>query len=153
MNWGTETYRAGALERLEDARFLKDSKYALSRYAAGVAVEGMLRSLHWAESKDLDERHDLRRLAVKIASLGLLRRGERDSDFVGTVQGVARCWSNALRFADQGQLDRFLRDIGEAKGRGEGEVRRACGEHYDRCSEVVRRCEVLLSRIKKRRST
>lgn len=150
MQWGTQTYRAGALERLEDARILKDSsRCALSMYAAGLAVEGMLRSLQWIGTKQFDERHDLRRIAVRIESLGLLRPGKRDSDFVSKVQGVARLWSNSLRFAADHQLRRFLRDMAAARNLDDGEVRRVCAEHYDRCSEIVRRCDVILGRHKK----
>lgn len=147
MEWGSQSYRRGALERIDDARVLKDSlRYAFSMYAAGLAVEGMLRSLHWLKSREFDERHDLKRIAVRIASLGLLRSDSRDEDFVGNVQGVARRWSNLLRFADYNQLERYLWEIGEIRRRNEGEVRRVCDEHFDHCSEIVRRCEVLLKR-------
>lgn len=147
MEFGASTYRAGALERIEDARRLKDGdRLALSMYVAGLAVEGMLRAVHWLRSREFDDRHDLKRIAVRIESLGLLRRGERDRDFVSKVEGVARRWSNALRFADYAQLERFLWSVSELRRRNEGEVRRVCGEHSDQCSEVVRRCEVLLVR-------
>ncbi len=147
MEFGAFTYRAGALERLEDARRLKDGdRLALSMYVAGLAVEGMLRALHWLRSREFDERHDLRRIAVRIESLGLLRRGGRDADFVSKVEGVSRRWSNALRFADYAQLERFLWSVSELRRRDQGEVRRVCGEHFDQCSEIVRRCEVLLAR-------
>jgi HEPN domain-containing protein len=147
MQWGSDTYRRGALERLEDARVLNECKrYALSMYAAGVAVEGMLRALHGLRDKVFDERHDLRRIAVKIENLGLLRPGEPDQDFVSSVQGVARHWSNDLRFADQDQLERFLRGVDEIRRHTEGELRRVCNEQFDRCSVVLRRCETLLTR-------
>lgn len=146
MQWGSDTYRRGALERIEDARLLKDKRYALSMYSAGLAVEGMLRSLHWIEDKQFDSRHDLKRLAQRIGELGLLRSGGRDHDFVGLVTDVAKHWTNDLRFADQGQLERFLLDTGSAKTRDKGEIARICQEHFDRCSEVVNRCNVLWSR-------
>ena len=146
MDWGTNTYGRGAMERIEDARILKNSRrYALSMYAAGTAVEGMLRSLHWLKSKEFDEKHDLKRIAVRIGNLGLLRSGGRDDDFVSKVQGVARRWSNTLRFADQEQLERFLADVGEIRKRDdEGEIRRACERHFNASSEVVKRCNKLL---------
>jgi len=72
MKFGTDTYRAGAFERIEDARLLKDAKrYAGSMYSAGLAVEGMLRSLFWLRDKKFDERHDLKRIATRIEELGL----------------------------------------------------------------------------------
>ncbi len=148
MQWGSDTYRRGALERLDDARILKDAgRYALSMYVAGLAVEGMLRSLHWIKSREFDEKHDLKRIAVRVESLGLLRSEGRDEGFVSRIQGIARRWSNVLRFAGYDQLERFLWSIGEIRRRDEeGEIRRVCREHFDRCSEVVRRCEVLMKR-------
>src|SRR5687767_2321538 len=107
MQFGTDTYRLGAFERLNDARLLHDGqRFALSMYVSGLAVEGMLRSLHWIKDKRFDERHDLRGIATRIEELGLLRRGERDHDFVGTVSDVAERWSNDFRFANQDQLER-----------------------------------------------
>jgi len=147
MEWGADTYRRGAIERIEDARLLKQAnRYALSMYAAGASVEGMLRALHWLRDKAFDERHDLRKIAVRIENLGLLRPGERDQDFVNAVQGVARRWTNDLRFADQDQLVRFLESTGDVRRRTEGELRRVCYEQFDRCSVVVRRCDTLLTR-------
>jgi HEPN domain-containing protein len=147
MQWGAETYRRGAIERLADARILSDRRsYAFSMYAAGLAVEGMLRSIHWLGSREFDERHDLKKIAVRIESLGLLPAGGRDSDFVSTIQRVARRWSNALRFADFDQLRRFLWSIGELRRRDEGEIRRICMEHYGLCTQVVKRREILLRR-------
>jgi hypothetical protein len=65
-------------------------------YAVGVAVEGMLRALHWLRDKTFDERHDLRAIAARVEDLKLLRPGDRDEDFVSRVQGVARRWTNNL---------------------------------------------------------
>lgn len=107
LAFGSETYRAGALERIEDARLLKESgRLALSMYASGLAVEGMLRSLQRLKSREFDERHDLRKLAVRVQDLGLLK-SEHEYDFVGVVEEVAATWHNNLRFADEAQLWRF----------------------------------------------
>lgn len=154
MQWGTQTYRAGALERLEDARILieMDSpRCALSVYSAGVAVEGMLRALIAFESKEFDEKHDLRKLAGKVEQLGLLRLGSRDDDFVSQIQQIARVWHNALRYAAEDQVARHFRRIKVARNLVPGEIRRVCGDHFERCSGVVRRCEALFSRRKKGR--
>jgi HEPN domain-containing protein len=106
MQWRTDTYRLGALERIDEARLLKKAgRLAFSMYTGGLAVEGMLRSLCCLRSTEFDERHDLRRLAHRVAQLGLLR-GERDDDFVGVVGDVARRWQNTLRFSDQAHLER-----------------------------------------------
>lgn len=118
MKFGTNTYRAGARERLDESRLLMDHGYeASSIYLAGLAVEGMLRSLLWLRDKRFDERHDLRRIAVQIENLGLVRSGQRDQDFVKQVEGVVRLWANDLRFADTEQLSRWLHRIGTIKSK------------------------------------
>lgn len=92
LAFGADTYRAGAAERLEDARLLKDrGNPALSMYTGGLAVEGMLRALCCLKSREFDEKHDLRKFAVRVEDLGLLRPA-RDDDFVTAVQKLGRQW-------------------------------------------------------------
>lgn len=149
MQFGTDTYRTGALERLEDSRRLKDAKVGHdvgSMYLAGLAVEGMLRSLLWLRDKQFDERHDLRQLAIRIGELGLLRAGGRDDDFVTLVQGVVRHWVNDLRFAGAEQSIQWYQQTRALRKSDEGALRKLCKEHWDQCSEVIRRCEVLWQR-------
>lgn len=152
MQFGADTYRHGAHERMHDADILlvKD-RLSSAVYVSGLAVEGMLRCLIWLRDKHLDERHDLRRLATRIERLGLLRDGESDLAFVSKVQGVARSWVNELRFADDEQTERWFRKIGTVRKHGRGAFRRAVKDHINRCSELVKRCEVLWQRQKSRR--
>jgi len=116
-------------------------------YIGGLAVEGMLRSLCCLKSKEFDEKHDLRKFAVRVENLGLLRPG-RDDDFVSAVQGVARCWRNTLRYADQKQLLRFLKAIGERTSM-KSSLKGFCEQYYNQCAEVTKRCVVLLARSQK----
>jgi len=148
--FGAETYRLGALERLEDARLLKDKlRFALSMYAGGVAVEGALRSLCCLRSREFDERHDLRTLATRVEELGLLK-GDKDHDFVGAVANVAKRWRNTLRFGGETQLERFLISIEPSRKRLS--LKYICGQYYNSCSEVLRRCEILWQRSQRRGS-
>lgn len=147
IKFGTVTYRAGALERIKDAHVLTNQRrLALSVYSAGCAVEGMLRAMIAIRSREFDERHDLRKLATRVRDLGLLG-DEREHDFVGDVQGVARLWSNRLRFADEGTLKRFFSGVGEVK-RG-STLKGAVEDYWERCSHVVRRCNVQWKRLHK----
>lgn len=153
MKFGAETYRAGAMERLEDATLLLRNGHSVGAvYAGGLAVEGMLRSLVWLRDRRLDERHDLRRLAVRIDHLGLLRRGGSDLDFVSTVQSVAVRWHNGLRFAAQDQMVRHWTDLGIVPKKRRDSIRAACATFVNECSEAVNRCEVLWQRQQKRSS-
>lgn len=110
-----------------------------------------LRALIAFESKEFDEKHDLRKRAGKIEQLGLLRFGSRDDYFVSQVQQVARVWHNTLRYAAEDQVARRFRSIKVVRNLDPGEIRRVCGEHFERCAGVVRRCETLFLRRKKGR--
>lgn len=144
MRFGTDTYRAGAMERVADATLLLENGHlAGAVYSAGLSVECMLRSLVWLKDRQLDERHDLRRLAVRIDSLGLLRRGDADVDFVGLVQDVAVHWHNSVRFAATDHLVRLWTDVGVVRRKRPGDMKLACRNFVLHCSDVVHRCEVL----------
>lgn len=147
MQFGTKTYRAGALERIGDAAVLLENGHlAGAVYYAGFAVECMLRSLVWLKDKQLDERHDLRRLAVRIESLGLLRRGENDEGYVGMIQGIAARWHNNMRFAASDQLARRWLKAGILRRKNAGSLRAESRRFVDECVEAVGRCEVLWQR-------
>ena len=135
------------MERAADAALLAEKdRLAGAVYAAGLAVEGMLRSLVWTRDKHLDERHDLRRLAVRVESLGLLRRGAADEAFVTLIQDIARGWHNNLRFAAEDQLFRWWTEVGvlsKATGRAGA---RQCKKFLSQCTDAIRRCETLWQR-------
>lgn len=154
MRFGTDTYRRGALERLEDARLLREKgHYSAAFYFAGLSVEGMLRALVWLRDKQFDERHDLRRLATRVRDLGLLRAGDRDDDFGAKIQGIVRTWANSLRFAGDDQLIRWLLKTGEIRGgkknKQHRDIKMLCEEQFNYCHEVVKRCEALCQRHRK----
>jgi HEPN domain-containing protein len=149
MKFGTATYRDGARERLREAHLLVDKKqYAGSMYLAGLAVEGMLRSLLWLRDRALDERHDLRRIAVRIEELGLLRPGRRDDDFVATVEQIVARWTNDLRFAGAAQVERWLCPR-RVRTKRRHELSKISNAHYEQCARVITRCEVLWLRQQK----
>jgi HEPN domain-containing protein len=150
MQFGTDTYRRGALERLEDARVLLDHrKFVLAIYAAGLAVEGMLRSLVWLGNREFCGRHDLRELATRVRDLGLLRPGERDEGFVSEVQGISRCWLNSLRYADADKAAQWLYESDVIDRSKVESLNKLSREHYERCSRVIKRCEVVWTRNRK----
>ena len=144
MRFGTDTYRAGAMERVGDATLLLENGHLSGAvYSAGLAVEGMLRSLVWLKDRQFDERHDLRRLAVRIENLGLLRQSDADVGFVGLIQDVAVRWHNNLRFAADDYLVRLWTNVGLVRRKRPGDMRLACRNFVLHCSDVIHRCEVL----------
>ena len=149
LSFGIETYRDGAVQRIGDARILKDEeRFSFCIYSGGVAVEGMLRALCCIQSKEFDERHDLRKLVVRVRDLGLLT-SERDLDFVSLVNKVARKWKNTMRFSSDAHVRRFLLSIG-ARGGKKPTMKYISTEFFNDCSKIVRRCEVLWQKSHKK---
>ncbi len=148
LSFGVETYRDGALQRIGDARILKDEeRFSLCMYCGGVAVEGMLRALCCIQSKEFDERHDLRKLVVRVRDLGLLA-SDRDLVFMSLVNKVARKWKNTMRFSSDAHVRRFFMSI-STRGGKKPAMKYITTEFFNDCSKIVRRCEVLWQRLRK----
>ena len=151
MQFGSETYRRGALERIREAEVLfRAGQFVGSMYLAGLAVEAYLRSLVWLRDRRFDERHVLRRIAVRVEDLGLLRPDRRDHDFVATVGNVARRWHNNLRFAGESQVIRWYQEIGLLGRKRPRILKKLCAESFEECSKIIMRCEVLWHRFRKK---
>lgn len=148
-----DDYRKGALERLSDARILlRANQHAGSAYAAGRAVEGMLRAVIWKRDDDvrkgiksLDTGHDLRELLTRVRNLGLLTEPPARRDALHQdVQQIARLWFNNMRFASSKFIESRWYNLGEVrKGRT---LKQATESFYFACERVVMRCEVLCQR-------
>ena len=138
-------YYEAARERLDQARFLfdvpqeeadralGDKRYALVVYAAGVAVEAMLRAYRLQIDDAFDGRHNLQTL---FAESGLEARllehledrgadptvvADRLRQLRGAVSSVAAIWRNVHRYASDRALvkdliDRNLIERGQNKG-------------------------------------
>lgn len=79
MQFSAEEFRLGALERLEDARLLRDSQHWVgAAYAAGRCVEAMLRGLIRLKTIEDTSGHDLRDLLKKAAEVNILADVDED---------------------------------------------------------------------------
>jgi HEPN domain-containing protein len=130
MKLTAEHYHRAALERMGQAHALyrfRDS-YALAMYAAGVAVECMLRAFKLLRDTTFDEKHDLRRLfrasgIVNIDPAKLVRSGLAHDEIDQymrqlqlAVNDVCLLWANDYRFASERRLRSHLfRIFGERK--------------------------------------
>ena len=152
MKFGSQTYRRGAESRIEGARILLDNQdYGGSIYLAGLSVECMLRSLIWLRDKTFDKRHDLRKLSVRVGDLGLLQKADRDHGFVSDVQAIARIWFNNLRFADDAQVQNWLREIRVLRNNRQGAFSTVAKEHFNRCHRFVKRSNLVWEKQKSRK--
>jgi HEPN domain-containing protein len=122
-------YRAGA-ERMAQARYLYDSgdSYALAMYAAGLAVECVLRAFRWRKDPSFEGRHDLAKLFKEsgLSDLDEARMRARavTADEVlkaavarqAAVDTVAKLWSNNYRFASEARVRAHLKSLGLYRG-------------------------------------
>src|SRR5262249_23732459 len=113
-----EHYYRAALERIGQAQHLyhEGRSFALAMYAAGVAVECMLRAFRARKTFEFESRHDL--LAL-FAESGMLRVGQEmlkaqgwsDHDITNhqvtlrtAVNDVYSLWHNNYRYASEERL-------------------------------------------------
>jgi hypothetical protein len=133
MEIGAAEYYEAGLERFKQARDLyrQDSKddrsvnhHALAYYAAGLAVECLLRAFTTRVSREFEGRHNLERLFqqsgildLDASSLQLSRfsageLGEAKRDFGGAVGHVNRVWNNTFRYASSARIRSHLVELG-----------------------------------------
>lgn len=144
LDFGSDMYRAGAFERLEDSRILMEKeRLAGSIYMAGRAVEGMLRGLIWLKTHQLETGHDLKKMAEMIGRLGLLQNDKRDDDFVVSISSVAQLWHNNLRYAGEKQIWRFWLELNAVDRKGKRTLKRACRDFYENSAKSIERCDRL----------
>ena len=112
-----------SLERIKQAKLLYDegASYAFSMYAAGVAVECMLRAFKMRRDPTFDEKHDLLRLfkasgMLEVDPKLLHRKGLSDEqtevylrEMHGAVSDIYELWDNDFRFASEDRLRAFLK--------------------------------------------
>ena len=94
---GEQLAAAGDLYRL--------GRYVLSNYAAGLAVECMLRAYRTMIDPAFDARHDLSSLFA-LAKFGNVVPSGRDREIGTALTAVVRLWSNDHRFLSEAALRR-----------------------------------------------
>ena len=130
-------YRNAALERMEDAGQLKRiERYPLAMYAAGVAVECMLRAFRHPD-REHAAHHDV---VGHLALCDHERLGDRAwTKLRGPVQTVHLLWLNNFRYSDESRMRRHLNDLKYYDGlkRGSDTLKVACIELVDAALAIV----------------
>jgi hypothetical protein len=127
MDFAAEHYYRAALERMSQAHHLYRQgagNYALAMYAAGLAVECMLRAFLLSRGqRQFESRHNVLLLAKESGVLGVDRaklkeRGLSDDQIEGhekslwaSVNDVFILWRNSYRFASEARLLAHLKKM------------------------------------------
>jgi HEPN domain-containing protein len=123
MDFTAEHYFRAALERITQARYLyeKGDSYALAMYAAGVAVECLLRAYRLKVDPSFESRHDLLLLLKESRMLGmgqdrLKARGmsaqeieQHTKALRSALNQVFTLWHNNYRYASEDRLRSYLK--------------------------------------------
>jgi HEPN domain-containing protein len=109
MRIEADDYVYVAQERLTDANLLYErERYSFALYAAGVAVESVLRAHIFRRESKLETAHNLELLLNASNLRFLITRAERQQIFTA-IDELYRRWRNDLRYTSKGRLQRRLK--------------------------------------------
>ncbi len=126
MDFTADHYFSASVERMSQAQHLyREGKgyYALAMYAAGLAVECLLRAYMVARKREFESRHDVLRLFKESGMLDvdpdkLKTKGLTDEQIRGhqkllwsSVNDVFILWRNNYRFASEARLLAHLKKM------------------------------------------
>ena len=102
-------YVDAAQERLSNAKLLYEAtQYAFALYAAGVAVESLLRAYIIQVNPILEAAHNLPSLLYESNLRNRLTRSEYQQTY-DSVSALSRRWQNDLRYSSNNRLRRRLK--------------------------------------------
>lgn len=116
MSFNAETDRAAAAEHIVVADELyRSGRYVLCHYAAGLAVECLLRAYRYRRDPAFDARHDLY-LLFGLSGMQTRLSEAKAASALRALLLVAHRWNNDYRFRDEASLRRRLRSMGVHRG-------------------------------------
>jgi hypothetical protein len=111
MRIAPDDYLEAAWDRLTDAnRLYIDQRYSFALYAAGLAVESMLRAYRTRVNPEFEERHDLPLLLHGSNLEQFVTPTERAAIFAA-ITFIFNRWKNDFRFASENRLKRHLKKL------------------------------------------
>lgn len=107
--FNAEQYKDAAEELIDILpRLYELGYYVLAAYAAGVAVESMLRAYRCRINPEFDARHDLHEL-LKASNIKRLLTPAETAQCASAAADVAIRWSNSHRYRSEKALRSFFR--------------------------------------------
>jgi HEPN domain-containing protein len=130
-------YWEAAQDRLTDARRLyAERRYSFSLYAAGLAVESLLRAYRVRQSSEFDERHDLL-LLLNGSGIEEVVASAEYVEISAAVSLIFRCWKNDIRFASEDRMKRHLKKLRLDRGIRGNFVKENCRISIDAATKII----------------
>ncbi len=138
MRIEAEDYLEAARFRIADAHHLfNGERYSFSLYAAGLAVEALLRAYRILKTAEFDERHDLQ-LLLEEGNLKAFLLSTEIAEVSGLILLVFRRWKNDFRFASDNRLRRRLKKLHLDRGVRGDYLKTNCRNVLDSASRIVK---------------
>jgi len=133
-----DDYLDAARDRIIDAHGLYNlGRYSFSLYAAGLAVESLLRAYRVLKDPAFDERHDLRLLLAESSVENYVMPLEH-TEITTLVLKVFIRWKNDYRFASGDRLQRHLKKLRFDRGIRGNFVKENCRMVIDAADRILK---------------
>ena len=131
-------YVETAKERLSNANLLYEAtQYSFALYAAGVAVESLLRAYIVRSDPILEAAHDLLML-LRASKLRLLITAIEGQLIYESIAVLSRRWKNELRYTSNHRLRRRLKKLKLDRGIRGDYLKENCRIAIDMATKVLR---------------
>lgn len=138
MRIEADDYVHVAQERLTDANLLYEkARYAFALYAAGVAVESLLRAYVVRLDPILEAAHDLR-LLLKVSKLRLLTTPIESKEIDAATLRLFNRWRNDLRYASNSRIRRRMKRLKLDRGIRGDFLKEHCRIAIDAAATILR---------------
>ena len=132
-----DDYLQAARDRLTDAYHLyADQRYAFSLYAAGLAVESMLRAYRLRKNPEFDERHDLQRL-LTASNVEEFVTPIEFVEISSAIFNVLDRWKNDFRFASENRMKRHLKKLRLDRGIRGNFLKETCRISIEAANQII----------------
>ncbi len=133
-----DDYLEAARDRIIDAHNLYNlGRYSFALYAAGLAVESLLRAYRVLNDPAFDERHDLRLLLAESGVENFVTSLEH-AGITTLVLRVFIRWKNDYRFASEDRLKRHLKKLRFDRGIRGNFVKENCRVVIDTADRILK---------------
>jgi len=133
-----DDYLEAARDRIIDAHGLYNlGRYSFSLYAAGLAVESLLRAYRVLRDSEFEERHDLRLLLAE-SNIEVFVTTYEHVEITTLVFKIFTRWKNDFRFTSEDRLKRHLKKLRFDRGIRGNFVKENCRMMIDTADRILK---------------